>query len=170
MSWRAKALGGSLAALFLAGAAAADNADRYEAEEVSTPRATGDPFCEGPSPRIHVTVDNINKRDGQIVADLHDDVPEHFLKKGNKLARVRVPADAAYVQFCFSGLEPGTYGVGIYHDVNGNRDFDKNFIGLPAEPWGLSTNPGFKPRAPQLDDADFEAGPGQTAITISLKK
>ena len=59
MSWRAKALGGSLAALFLAGAAAADNADRYDAEEVSTPRATGDPFCEGPSPRIHVTVDNI---------------------------------------------------------------------------------------------------------------
>lgn len=169
MMWRVKALAGLAALALPVGAAVADNADKYEAEEVSTPGATGDPFCKGPAPRIHVTVTNIRQQSGQIVADLHDDTPEYFLKKGHKLARVRMPADAPYVRFCFSGIQPGTYGVGIYQDVNGNRDFDKNFIGLPGEPWGLSTNPGFKPRAPRLEDAAFQAGEGQTAITISLK-
>lgn len=162
---RSFALGACAAALSLGAAWAAADAP----EAVSTDVATGDPACEGAAPRIAVTVTNIQKQTGVIVADLHDDVPENFLKKGHKIARVRMPADGATAQFCFSDLAPGTYGLGVYHDVNDNGDFDQNFVGLPTEPWGLSTNPGFKPRAPRLSDADFEVGEGQTELTVRLK-
>lgn len=160
------ALGGCAAAL---AASAALAAARAEPEAVSTDAATGDPACQGAAPRIAVTVTNIQQQSGVIVADLHDGVPENFLKKGHKIARVRMPADGSTAQFCFSDLAPGTYGLGVYHDVNDNGDFDQNFVGLPAEPWGLSTNPGFKPRAPRLSDADFEVGEGQTELTVRLK-
>jgi len=157
-------LGAALAALLTGSGTAAAN----DAEVVSSAAAIADPECNGPVPRIHVSVTNVEREEGVVVVDLYDDNEERFLKGKHKLARVRMPANGPYAQLCFSGVAPGLFGVAVYHDRNDNRSFDKNFIGLPAEPWGLSTNPGFKPRAPRFEDAGFEAGPGQTEIVVQL--
>lgn len=34
----------------------------------------------------------------------------------------------------------GEYGVAIYHDVNNNDKMDRNFLGLPKEPYAFSNN------------------------------
>ena len=38
-------------------------------------------------------------------------------------------------------VPPGEYVVQALHDLNGNSEMDYNFIGLPKEFWGISTNP-----------------------------
>jgi uncharacterized protein (DUF2141 family) len=37
-------------------------------------------------------------------------------------------------------LPPGAYGVIVFHDENGNGRLDKNFWGVPTEPYGFSNN------------------------------
>jgi uncharacterized protein (DUF2141 family) len=58
-------------------------------------------------------------------------------------------------------LPPGTYGVIVFHDENGNGRLDKNFWGVPTEPYGFSNNavgtlgaPSFAEVGVVLDRAD----------------
>lgn len=65
-------------------------------------------------------------------------------------------------------LEPGTYAVSMYHDVNDNGKIDKNLIGYPKEPFGFSNN--FRPivSAPKFKDCAFQHTAAGTAISIKL--
>lgn len=59
--------------------------------------------------------------------------------------------------FCeFSSIDAGNYAVLISHDINDNGKLDRNFIGIPNEPWGVSNNvrPSF--RGPKYPEAKFE--------------
>ena len=50
----------------------------------------------------------------------------------------------------------GQFAMAVYHDENANGDFDKNGIGLPAEPWGISNNPKVRFGPPPVEKALFE--------------
>ncbi len=52
-------------------------------------------------------------------------------------------------------LPPGTYALSVFHDVNADGRLERNFIGLPKEPAGLSNNlrPKFGP--PRWAKAQF---------------
>ena len=52
-------------------------------------------------------------------------------------------------------LPVGEYAVSIYYDVNGNKDLDTNFIGIPKEPIALSNNATAKFGPPRYKDAVF---------------
>ena len=64
---------------------------------------------------------------------------------------------------------PGTYAIAIYHDKNANRHFDKNFLGLPAEPYGVSNNPPINFGPPSLEDSAFKVEGPLTPMMIRLK-
>ena len=130
----------------------------------------GTAACEEQSGAIRVVVKNVRKDKGTITADLHGDKPEEFLKKKKKLLRVRVPARIGSVEMCLPVPGPGVFAIGLYHDVNGNRKFDKNFLGLPAEPYGVSNNPGLRLGAPKHEDASFTVGPKGTTVEITLRQ
>lgn len=55
----------------------------------------------------------------------------------------------------FKGLPKGTYAIAAYHDVNGNRKLDANFIGIPKEPIGASNNAKGRMGPPSFKDAQF---------------
>ena len=56
---------------------------------------------------------------------------------------------------CFNLPEAGTYAVVIYHDADGDSDFDRSAIGRPTEGFGFSNNPAMKPRAPKWEEIRF---------------
>lgn len=126
--------------------------------------------CGEQAGAIRVIVKNVRKDKGTITADLHGDKPEEFLKKKKKLLRVRVPARIGSVEMCLPVPAPGVFAIGIYHDVNGNKKFDKNFLGLPAEPYGVSNNPGLRLGAPKHEEARFTVGPDGTTVEITLRQ
>jgi len=37
-------------------------------------------------------------------------------------------------------IEPGDYIIAIYQDLDGNEELNKNWIGIPKEPYGFSNN------------------------------
>jgi uncharacterized protein (DUF2141 family) len=57
----------------------------------------------------------------------------------------------------FENVAPGTYGISLFQDKNGNKQMDFDVNGMPLEPYGISNNiMSFGP--PQWSDAKFEVG------------
>ena len=53
-------------------------------------------------------------------------------------------------------LPPGTYAIGIFHDVNLNNKMDNNFFGIPKEQYGFSNNASAFLGPPAFEAAAFE--------------
>ncbi len=66
-------------------------------------------------------------------------------------------------------LKPGTYGIALYHDLNGNEKLDTNLFGAPNEPFGFSNNPKIGFSAPKFDafKFKFEGAPQDLNITLN---
>lgn len=69
----------------------------------------------------------------------------------------------------FEDLMPGSYAVSVYHDENGNKKFDKNFLGIPREAWGVSNNPKSRLRTPRFDEARTALSEGSNSIVIQVR-
>ena len=125
--------------------------------------------CEARPNAIALTVTDVRSAAGTITVDLYDDVPESFLKGKRKVSRVRAPARPGTVHVCLAAPKPGVYALAIYHDENANKKFDRNFIGLPTEAFGVSNNPGFRLGPPSHDEAAFSVGAAGIHMVIDLR-
>ena len=121
-------LGGAVALLALAG----------------TREASAQPGCTGPeSPvRLHVNVENVRAGHGLIAVTLYADDSSRFLARRGSLYVGRVPARSPTTQICIHLPSTGTYALAVYHDADSSRRFNRNGLGMPAEGYGFSNNPG----------------------------
>jgi uncharacterized protein (DUF2141 family) len=65
-------------------------------------------------------------------------------------------------------LPPGTYAVSLFHDLNGNRRLDTNFLGIPSEASGSSNNPSARWGPPKFRDALVTVGDAPVDLSIQL--
>ncbi len=147
-----------------------DISDQYTEIVAGVPIIENPENCGQGNLEIGVTVQNISKDKGAIVADLHDDVRENFLVWDKVVLRVRAHAHKGEISFCIPLTRPGDYAVAVYHDKNGNKKFDKNFLGIPKERFGMSNNPRFGTRAPKYEEAVFTVPETGKEILIKLRK
>lgn len=119
--------------------------------------------------QLQVAVQGVRSGQGNVTITVYGDRPEDFLASGTKLVRHRVPANAGVTRDCLPLPGPGTYAVAVYHDEDDDHDFDRNFIGLPTEGFGLSNNPRVGFSIPDFEKVRFQAGPGETELAINLK-
>jgi len=85
-------------------------------------------------------------------------------KRALKFARSRIGQHRARCNF--DQLDPGVFAVGMIHDENANRRFDRNWLGLPAEGYGVSRDAIRKLRVPRFREAAFSYGGGTVRIAI----
>ena len=71
-------------------------------------------------------------------------------------------------QVTFENLACGEYAVAVIQDLNANKKLDKNFFGLPKEPFGFSQNPTIFFGAPSFKRAAFSVT-NEKEIVIDLK-
>ena len=73
------------------------------------------------------------------------------------------------LQFSFTGITAGTYGIRCFQDSNKNGELDKGMFG-PKEPWGMSWQ-GEKPQKwPRWENFSFELTTNINGINIKLEK
>ncbi len=91
---------------------------------------------------------------------------EEAYKGGKPVAaqQVAVSADTATATF---DVEPGQYGLKIFHDVNGNGKMDTNPFGMPVEPFAFSNNAKGRMGPAAWADAAFEVK-GDTTQDIAF--
>ena len=93
------------------------------------------------SVRLYVNVENIRASRGLIAVTLYTDDSRRFLARRGSLYVGRVPARAPRTRVCIHLPSTGTYALGVYHDENGNRSYDRSGLGFPREGFGFSNNP-----------------------------
>ena len=62
----------------------------------------------------------------------------------------------------------GEHAITLFVDFNGNKKIDKNFLGIPKEPYGFSNNVIGNMSAPTFDQAKFVIS-GPTSQNIKLR-
>jgi uncharacterized protein (DUF2141 family) len=115
---------------------------------------------------LSVQVGTIKTQQGQVWVSVFKSA-DTYLKAS--IQRTAVKADAAELRIAFKDLEPGDYAVTVHHDVNDNGKMDRNFIGMPSEPYGFSNNAMGSMGPPSFDQAKVKVPAEGRSIQIKLK-
>ena len=125
--------------------------------------------CPSWGTSIHVHIHGIRNALGTIKAVLYGPNPEDFLVKGKKADKEREPAQKKSMTLCVAAPKEGQYAVVVYHDENDNHKFDRNWIGLPTEGFGVSNNPRFFLAPPAFEESAFEVKGELTKVDVEMK-
>lgn len=156
---RIAVLGLTAATALAAGPAVADDLSVNQFEHVS---------CTGAPNEIRIVIRNVKKSIGLMTADLYRNDADGFLHKAGRVGRARFAAKSPVTAFCIDAPAAAPYAIAVYHDKNANELFDKNPIGLPAEPFGLSNNPKLRLAPPKIEDALFDVPEDGAVVEINL--
>lgn len=100
-------------------------------------RISNDPGrCAGSGSAVKVLISGITPAAGILRVQLYRGTQADWLQKGRWLNRVEVPARGSSATVCMPVPGPGTYGVAVRHDVNGNGATD-----IRTDGGGMSNNP-----------------------------
>lgn len=125
-----------------------------------------------PTATLTVIVDGINNQNGEICMGVYSSSRGFPSNTDAVVKSACVQPRGTSVTHVFSGLQPGTYAVGVVDDRNGDRKLNKDFLGIPKEGFGISQNPTVSifTGAPKFQDASFLLMPNQnTTINILMK-
>ncbi len=103
---------------------------------------------------LTVTIDNIENLEGTLEIGIFNN-GEKFLEEGQAYKSISIEVKNDSETFVVKDLPKGNYAISMYHDKNGNGTCDRNFFGIPKEPYAFSNN--FKPKfsAPTFGDCQF---------------
>ncbi|MCJ2180493.1 DUF2141 domain-containing protein [Novosphingobium album (ex Hu et al. 2023)] len=121
----------------------------------------------GSGPAVMVTVDGIKASQGNLRIQTYHATAAEWLHKGKWLARIEVPAKAGTMTFCLPVPEPGTYGVAVRHDLNGNGDTD-----ITSDGGAMSNNPSiniFNLGKPSYTKVGVPVANGVKSIRVQMK-
>ncbi len=111
---------------------------------------------------ITVTVENVLNDNGKVLAGLHT---EATFMKGDGIATYMGEAAKGEMTFTFENVAPGTYGISVMHDENGNMRMDFEDTGMPKESYGMSNNV-MAMGPPTFEDCKFEVTDKDVALSI----
>jgi uncharacterized protein (DUF2141 family) len=100
---------------------------------------------------LTIEADGIQSSDGYIGVGVYD-TEKTFLKKEMTFAGAFAVTQKGKTLITIKDLPEGTYAISIFHDKNGNKVLDTNFIGIPMEPVAFS-----KAKMKTFGPPDFKA-------------
>ena len=118
---------------------------------------------------ILIHVEGVKNDKGSVTIALYDDDPARFLKKGEKLGHLRVPATTGITSACIAAPHAGDYAIAVYHDEDGNGKVTRSWIGLPTEGFGFSNNPDVFLLPPKHSEAAVFIETGETVLNITIQ-
>lgn len=115
---------------------------------------------------LTVEVQHVTPNGGPVMVALYDKVAD-FPDPSKGVAGQSVEASGDSAVATFHGLATGSYAVAVYQDLNRNGRFDKNFLGLPTEPYGFSRDARGSLGPPSFEAAAVEI-PATAKVVIHL--
>ena len=116
---------------------------------------------------IKVVVKGIKVVEGSLLASIFnsaDGFPEDAKKSFSSLT---VKLSGNPQSFYFQNIPFGNYAIAVVHDKNTNGTFDKNFLGIPKEGYGVSNNiKGLS--APGFNEASFRIDSKELVLELDL--
>jgi uncharacterized protein (DUF2141 family) len=116
---------------------------------------------------IKVVVYGLRNNTGQVGIRIFDKPNGFPAKREKAMKEIFVLPVNGEANFTIPDWAFGIYAIGSIHDENSNKEFDKNFIGIPKEGFGTSNNPKIIFGPPSFKSAAFTLN--QPEITIKIK-
>jgi uncharacterized protein (DUF2141 family) len=110
---------------------------------------------------IQVEVDGLKNNRGNVMIGIYNS-ENTFLKKTFKGNTAVIKHNKAAATF--SNIPAGEYAVSVFHDENGNRKLDLNFMGIPTEKYAASNGATGFMGPPKYIDALFKATENKTVL------
>ncbi|MBT1443992.1 DUF2141 domain-containing protein [Shewanella sp. JM162201] len=117
----------------------------------------------------NLTIDmtGIKELKGQLLVAVYDSA-ESMASGSNAFNRQIIKVNKSEHSLTLNDVPAGEYGVMVFQDLNGDNKLGRNFVGIPSEPYGFSTNPNLM-GAPEFKDIAFAVGSDDSRIQISLE-
>ncbi|TGE26444.1 DUF2141 domain-containing protein [Hymenobacter metallicola] len=118
---------------------------------------------------VHVVVTDLPSTKATVKLYFYN-VKENFLKRGSyTLLKYVKPGGNKQITLPLD-LPHGEWAVALTQDMNNNDLVDKNFMGIPTEPYAFSNNVRPKLAPPAFDECKFVVNGAAKVVTISMKK
>ncbi len=110
-----------------------------------------------------ISFEGISEQQGELFIGIYQ--KDNFLRQPTTGKTIAVEGET--VDVTFEDLAYGEYAVSVFHDLNGNQQFDMDEYGAPAEPWVMSGN--VNPNAmPVFEDAKIHLKEETQSLTLSF--
>ena len=116
---------------------------------------------------LTIEVSGITPDRGRIYVAVYDHADSFPISGRQLVGQVLDPA-ALHLTARFKDLPPGQYAAVAFQDFNGNGKLDKNFLGIPKEPYGFSNGARGSAGPPKFSAAAVTLSP-DAATKIELK-
>ncbi len=116
---------------------------------------------------LTVEIQNVTSNAGPVMVAVYDKA-EDFPAPQKGLTGQAVEAHGDSAVATFHGLAAGRYAVAVYQDLNRNGKLDKNFLGLPTEPFGFSKDARGSLGPPSFDAAAVDI-PATAKVVVNLR-
>jgi uncharacterized protein (DUF2141 family) len=128
---------------------------------------------------LTVAIAGVHSRAGTLMIGLYDtpagfdkaieqSTKQGLLNDPTRVVGVAMRAVTGTQSLVFKNLEPGSYGIIVFHDENDNGMLDENYWGVPTEGYAFSNNAQGLLGAPDFDAAAVVIDAADKAITINL--
>ena len=120
-----------------------------------------------PHRSLKVIVKNLGSPTAPIIIGVYG-TKNKFPDPNDQLKQYKFKPNGTELNAKIKNLKYGIYALAVYQDVNRNGKIDKDFLGIPKEPYGFSDN--YRPivKAPDFNDCKFEYNAENNAITIVM--
>lgn len=113
---------------------------------------------------LTLTVSGLSPQTGAVMVGVYAGEPAW--DAGDAAAGRRIEVTSETLSVTIDGLEPGAYGLKLYHDVDGDGRMNTNLMGIPTEPVVFSNNAPMRFGPAQWDDATFVLTAGNNAHAV----
>ena len=124
-------------------------------------------YAQAQETQIKVT--DIRSAKGEIILNVFKDNASYDKQQPYKQLVFDKKALANGTLAIHCALEPGTYGITLIDDENGDGKLNKNFVGMPKEGFGFSNFFMTKMKKPSFDDFKVDLKTAATPVGIKVK-
>lgn len=116
---------------------------------------------------VNVTVSSSSPETGLIRLAVYASA-EDFAQQREIISAVK-PSTGPLVELELALPAAGTYALAAFHDLNNNGKLDRNFFGIPTEPYGFGRTPQSKWTEPAFADVATTFTGKKAAAKLELK-
>jgi len=119
--------------------------------------------------KLHLRVEHIKQAEGWIWVGVYNS-EENFLIKEKAIIEGREVVTSGAMNIVVDHVKFGHCAVAVFHDINGNGEMDRNWIGIPVEPYAFSRKPPSRWRLPRFHEVEFYFNARYPTLSMTLKR
>ena len=122
-----------------------------------------------PQNPLDIEVIGLRNDAGEVGCSIFNDAQAFPRDDSKVLHHVRAPIHAGKATCEFTDLPPGQYAAVVFHDENGDHEFNQNAFGMPEEGYGFSNDAASLFAPPDFKSAAFNYNGQHLYIVINIR-